>query len=84
VSTTPNSVLLAAIDHAETATALVAERAFLTALDVSPHADRGLRDACRRSSPVPRPDAKPDGSAAFETTREGLAGALAPLAPMPA
>jgi hydroxymethylbilane synthase len=72
--------LLAAVDHAETATALVAERAFLALLDgscrtpIAGHATithgrlafRGLI-------------AKPDGSAAFETAREGAAADAAAL-----
>jgi hydroxymethylbilane synthase len=72
--------LLAAIDHADSATALVAERAFLTVLDgscrtpIAGHATisngrlhfRGLI-------------ARPDGSATVETTREGSVGDAATL-----
>jgi hydroxymethylbilane synthase len=64
--------LLAKIDHADTSTALVAERAFLAVLDgscrtpIAGHATvQGGRLAFRGLI------AKPDGSEAFETTREG-------------
>jgi hydroxymethylbilane synthase len=71
---------LATIAHADTATALVAERAFLTVLDGScrtPIAGHAILSAGRlRFRGL---IAKPDGSEAFETTREGAAGDAAAL-----
>jgi hydroxymethylbilane synthase len=72
--------LLAAIDHAETATALVAERAFLTALDGSCRTPiAGYATLAGGRLQFRGLIAKPDGSAAFETTRDGLAGDAAAL-----
>jgi hydroxymethylbilane synthase len=72
--------LLEAIDHAETAVALVGERAFLAVLDGScrtPIAGHAViaqgRLAFRGLI------AQPDGSAAFETAREGAAADAAAL-----
>jgi hydroxymethylbilane synthase len=66
---------LKAIDHAETATALAAERAFLEVLDGScrtPIAGHATIAAGRLR--LRGLIAKPDGSAAFECTREGAPG----------
>jgi hydroxymethylbilane synthase len=72
--------LLAAIDHAETATALVAERAFLTELDGSCRTPiAGYATLAGGRLRFRGLIAKPDGSVVFETTREGLAGAAAAL-----
>jgi hydroxymethylbilane synthase len=64
--------LLAAVNHAESMTALTAERAFLTVLDGScrtPIAGHAIIDAGRvRFRGL---IAKPDGSAVFETARDG-------------
>jgi hydroxymethylbilane synthase len=72
--------LLAAIDHRETAMALAAERAFLTVLDGScrtPIAGHAAIAAGRlRFRGL---IARPDGSEAFETAREGAAGDAAAL-----
>jgi hydroxymethylbilane synthase len=66
--------LLAAIDHADTATALAAERAFLAVLDGScrtPIAGHAVvRDGRVRFRGL---IARPDGSAVFEAEREGAA-----------
>jgi hydroxymethylbilane synthase len=67
--------LLDAINHAETAIALTAERAFLKVLDGScrtPIAGHAAIAAGRLS--FRGLIAKPDGSASFECTREGLPG----------
>jgi hydroxymethylbilane synthase len=67
--------LLAPVDHAETGIALAAERAFLAVLDGScrtPIAGHAVIAAGRLR--LRGLIAKPDGSAAFECTREGLAG----------
>jgi hydroxymethylbilane synthase len=67
--------LLRAIDHADTATALAAERAFLAVLDGScrtPIAGHAVVRAGRLH--FRGLIAKPDGSAVFETAREGAAG----------
>jgi hydroxymethylbilane synthase len=72
--------LLDAINHAETATALVAERAFLEVLDGScrtPIAGHATIAAGRLH--FRGLIAKPDGSAAFECMREGPASAAAAL-----
>jgi hydroxymethylbilane synthase len=72
--------LLDAINHPETATALVAERAFLEVLDGScrtPIAGHATIAAGRLH--FRGLIAKPDGSASFECTREGPAGAAAAL-----
>jgi hydroxymethylbilane synthase len=72
--------LLAAIDHAETATALIAERAFLGVLDgscrtpIAGHAT--IMAGCLSFRGL---IAKPDGSASFECTREGPAAEAAVL-----
>jgi hydroxymethylbilane synthase len=72
--------LLVAIDHAETATALVAERAFLAVLDGScrtPIAGHATIAAGRlRFRGL---IAKPDGSESFETAREGMISEAAAL-----
>jgi hydroxymethylbilane synthase len=72
--------LLAAIDHRDSATALAAERAFLAVLDGScrtPIAGHAIVEAGRlRFRGL---IAKPDGSACFETTREGPASEAAAL-----
>ncbi len=66
--------LLAPVAHADTGTALAAERAFLTVLDGScrtPIAGHAvLTDGMLRFHGL---ILKPDGSAAFETTRTGPA-----------
>jgi len=72
--------LVAAINHAETLTALVAERAFLAVLDgscrtpIAGHAAvaEGRVRLCGLI-------AKPDGSESFECAREGTAGEAAAL-----
>jgi hydroxymethylbilane synthase len=72
--------LLDAINHAETATALAAERAFLKVLDGScrtPIAGHATIAAGRLR--LRGLIAKPDGSASFECTREGLPGEAAAL-----
>jgi hydroxymethylbilane synthase len=72
--------LLDAINHAETATALVAERAFLAVLDGScrtPIAGHATIAAGRLH--FRGLIAKPDGSAAFECMREGPPSAAAAL-----
>jgi hydroxymethylbilane synthase len=72
--------LLDAINHAETATALAAERAFLKVLDGScrtPIAGHATIAAGRLH--FRGLIAKPDGSASFECTREGPASAAAAL-----
>jgi hydroxymethylbilane synthase len=72
--------LVDAINHSETATALVAERAFLAVLDGScrtPIAGHATIAAGRLH--FRGLIAKPDGSASFECTREGLASAAAAL-----
>jgi hydroxymethylbilane synthase len=72
--------LLDAINHPETATALVAERAFLEVLDGScrtPIAGHATIAAGRLH--FRGLIAKPDGSAAFECMREGPASAAAAL-----
>jgi hydroxymethylbilane synthase len=72
--------LLDAINHAETAAALVAERAFLEVLDGScrtPIAGHATIAAGRLH--FRGLIAKPDGSAAFECMREGPASAAAAL-----
>jgi hydroxymethylbilane synthase len=67
--------LLAAVNHADTATALAAERAFLAVLDgscrtpIAGHATVRAGDLAFRGL-----IAKPDGSAVFEARREGAAG----------
>jgi hydroxymethylbilane synthase len=71
---------LATIAHVETATALAAERAFLGVLDGScrtPIAGHATLHAGRLA--FRGLIAKPDGSEAFETTREGAAGDAAAL-----
>jgi hydroxymethylbilane synthase len=72
--------LLAAINHAESLIALTAERAFLTVLDGScrtPIAGHAIIDARRvRFRGL---IAKPDGSAMFETARDGDAADAAAL-----
>jgi hydroxymethylbilane synthase len=72
--------LLAAIDHAESMIALTAERAFLAVLDGScrtPIAGHAIIDAGRvRFRGL---IAKPDGSAVFETARDGDAADAAAL-----
>lgn len=72
--------LLAAIDHADSMTALVAERAFLAELDGScrtPIAGHAVVAGGRlRFSGL---IARPDGSASHETGREGAAGDAAAL-----
>jgi hydroxymethylbilane synthase len=72
--------LLGMIDHAETATALAAERAFLAVLDGScrtPIAGHATVAAGRLR--LRGLIAKPDGSDSFETAREGAAGEAAAL-----
>jgi hydroxymethylbilane synthase len=72
--------LLRAIDHAETATALVAERAFLAVLDGScrtPIAGHAVVRAGRLQ--FRGLIAKPDGSAVFEAARDGAASDAARL-----
>ena len=72
--------LLDAINHAETAIALTAERAFLEVLDGScrtPIAGHATIAAGRLR--LRGLIAKPDGSESFECTREGLAGDAAAL-----
>jgi hydroxymethylbilane synthase len=72
--------LLDAINHAETATALAAERAFLEVLDGScrtPIAGHATIAAGRLR--LRGLIAKPDGSASFECTREGLTSEAAAL-----
>jgi hydroxymethylbilane synthase len=72
--------LLDAINHAETATALTAERAFLAVLDGScrtPIAGHATIAAGRLR--LRGLIAKPDGSASFECTREGMASEAAAL-----
>lgn len=72
--------LLAAIDHADTATALAAERAFLGVLDgtcrtpIAGHATLAGGELRFRGMIL-----KPDGSEAFETTRSGMRGDAAAL-----
>ncbi|HEY6258381.1 MAG TPA: hydroxymethylbilane synthase [Xanthobacteraceae bacterium] len=72
--------LLAAVNHAETATALRAERAFLAVLDgscrtpIAGHAT--VADGRLRLRGL---IAKPDGSAVFECAREGLTNEAAAL-----
>ena len=72
--------LLAAIDHADTATALAAERAFLGVLDgtcrtpIAGHATLAGGELRFRGMIL-----KPDGSEAFETTRSGARGDAATL-----
>jgi hydroxymethylbilane synthase len=72
--------ILATIDHAETATALAAERAFLTVLDgscrtpIAGHATIAAGRVNFRGLIL-----KPDGSQSFETTREGAAADAAAL-----
>jgi hydroxymethylbilane synthase len=72
--------LLGPVDHAETGIALAAERAFLAVLDGScrtPIAGHAViaQGRLRLRGLI----AKPDGSAAFECMREGLAGEAAAL-----
>jgi hydroxymethylbilane synthase len=72
--------LLDAINHTETATALTAERAFLAVLDGScrtPIAGHATIAAGRLR--LRGLIAKPDGSASFECTREGLTSEAAAL-----
>jgi hydroxymethylbilane synthase len=72
--------LLDAINHVETATALVAERAFLAVLDGScrtPIAGHATIAAGRLR--LRGLIAKPDGSESFECMREGLTGEAAAL-----
>jgi hydroxymethylbilane synthase len=67
--------LLGAIDHAETGTALAAERAFLAVLDGScrtPIAGHAVIEAGRLR--LRGLIAKPDGSESFECMREGPVG----------
>jgi hydroxymethylbilane synthase len=72
--------LLEAVDHAETATALATERAFLAVLDgscrtpIAGHATIAHGRVTFRGL-----IAKPDGSASFETAREGAAADAAVL-----
>jgi hydroxymethylbilane synthase len=72
--------LLAAIDHADTATALAAERAFLGVLDgtcrtpIAGHATLAGGELRFRGMIL-----KPDGSEAFETTRSGTRSDAAAL-----
>jgi hydroxymethylbilane synthase len=72
--------LLEAVDHAETATALAAERAYLAVLDgscrtpIAGHATIAHGRVAFRGL-----IAKPDGSAAFETARAGAAADAAAL-----
>ncbi len=66
--------LLEAVDHAETATALAAERAYLAVLDGSCRTPIAGHAAIAHGRLAFRGlIAKPDGSAAFETAREGTA-----------
>ena len=72
--------LVDAIAHQDTGLALIAERAFLTVLDGScrtPIAGYATLDAGRLH--FRGLIAKPDGSEAFETAREGAAGDAAAL-----
>jgi len=72
--------LLDAVTHADTATALIAERAFLAVLDGScrtPIAGHAVIAQGRLS--FRGLIAKPDGSASFETARDGAAAAAAAL-----
>jgi hydroxymethylbilane synthase len=72
--------VLASVDHAETATALTAERAFLAVLDGScrtPIAGHATVAAGRLR--LRGLIAKPDGSAAFECMREGAIAEAAAL-----
>jgi hydroxymethylbilane synthase len=72
--------LLAAIDHAESAIALTAERAFLTVLDGScrtPIAGHATLAGARLS--FRGLIARPDGSASFEASRAGTAADAAAL-----
>jgi hydroxymethylbilane synthase len=77
---TRTRTLLDAINHAETATALAAERAFLAVLDgscrtpIAGHAT--IADGRLRLRGL---IAKPDGSESFECLREGLASAAVAL-----
>jgi hydroxymethylbilane synthase len=72
--------LLAAIDHADSMTALVMERAFLQVLDgscrtpIAGHATIA-NGRVRFTGLI----AKPDGSASYDTAREGAAGEAAAL-----
>ena len=72
--------LLSRVDHADTATAVTAERAFLAALDgscrtpIAGHAIVIGSELQFRGMIV-----KPDGSVAFETTRNGIASDAAKL-----
>jgi hydroxymethylbilane synthase len=72
--------LLAAIDHAETATALVAERAFLAELDGSCRTPiAGYARIAAGRLDFRGLIAKTDGSQTHETTRTGRAGDAAAL-----
>ena len=72
--------LLRAIDHAESATALVAERAFLAVLDGSCRTPIAGHATVRAGRLQFRGlIAKPDGSAVFEAAREGSASDAARL-----
>jgi hydroxymethylbilane synthase len=71
---------LAAIDHAETAVALAAERAFLAVLDGSCRTPiAGYASVAAGRVRFRGLIAKPDGSVAFECAREGAAGDAAAL-----
>ena len=72
--------LLAAIDHAESATALTAERAFLTVLDGSCRTPiAGYATIVAGRLRFRGLIAKPDGSEVHETTREGAVSDAATL-----
>jgi hydroxymethylbilane synthase len=72
--------LLRAVDHAETATALVAERAFLAVLDGSCRTPIAGHATVRAGRLQFRGlIAKPDGSALFEAAREGTTADAARL-----
>jgi hydroxymethylbilane synthase len=67
--------LLAAVNHADSATALAAERAFLAVLDGSCRTPIAGHATVRAGGLVFRGlIAKPDGSAVLEARREGVAG----------
>jgi hydroxymethylbilane synthase len=80
IADTRTRELLAAIDHAETATALAAERAFLAELDGSCRTPiAGYARIAAGRLDFRGLIAKTDGSQTFETTRAGLPGDAAAL-----
>jgi hydroxymethylbilane synthase len=80
IADTRTRELLAAIDHAETATALAAERAFLAELDGSCRTPiAGYARIAAGHLDFRGLIAKTDGSQTFETTRAGFPGDAAAL-----